>query len=399
MGDVSDRFFHPCRTSHLFHTSRQVLHNPKGMYFSFNLWLCITYFQLSATAFSKLKFQEWFPDFEADMKPSWTTGDCQRAHYEYFYNRTSRQDRCGALLECILENTNEKRKTTMASASVVLGVTPPLLAGLGQSLAEISLLSSQRPVLAFLIALGAPALYPTRVFEYTHPSDALKSLPGNLGITKLRSSYWGLVTLAEYIVTAVAVGSNIELAVDIGTRSVLAWGCNSWAMPLFWVLYPISLHAICFAGYYVTIPRQPTKSKVNHPKTWIVSSILSKSTALSISRAPTIIYQLSIFLFRSSWSNHFWTLAKMEILPTVNRARGPLPDVPRTTTAILLQILASALAFVHILLGTMILSSLIFIGFHDTVRILLRFIASALVCRAILMFELAGIQEVTRVEN
>lgn len=102
-----------------------------------------------ATAFSKLKFQKWSPDFEADLKPSWTTGDCQTAYDQYLYNRTSQQDRCGALLECILENTNEKRKTTMASAQVVLGLAAPLLAGLGQSLAEISLLSSQRPLLSF----------------------------------------------------------------------------------------------------------------------------------------------------------------------------------------------------------------------------------------------------------
>lgn len=328
-----------------------------------------------ATAFSKLKFQKWFPDFEADLKPSWTTGDCQTAYDQYLYNRTSQQDRCGALLECILENTNEKRKTTMASAQVVLGLAAPLLAGLGQSLAEISLLSSQRPVLSFLIVLGAPALYPTRVFEYTHPPDALKSLPGNLGVAKLRSSFWVMMTLVEYTVAAGAAISNIELALDIGVRSVLAWACNSWAMPLLWILYPISLHGVCFVGYYYMTPHQRDKSRLECPR---ISN-------------------------RSSWANYFWrlssyfwTLVKMEILPTVNRERGPILKVPSTATAILLQIIASALAFVHVVLGTMILSSLIFVGFHDTLRIIARFIASALVCRGILMFELAGIREMSR---
>lgn len=183
------------------------------------------------------------------------------------------------------------------------------------------------------------------------------------------------MTLVEYTVAAGAAISNIELALDIGVRSVLAWACNSWAMPLLWILYPISLHGVCFVGYYYMTPHQRDKSRLECPR---ISN-------------------------RSSWANYFWrlgsyfwTLVKMEILPTVNRERGPILTVPSTATAILLQIIASALAFVHVVLGTMILSSLVFVGFHDTLRIIARFIASALVCRGILMFELAGIREMSR---
>lgn len=61
--------------------------------------------------------------------------------------------------------------------------------------------------------------------------------------------------------------------------------------------------------------------------------------------------------------------------------------------AVLLQLLASILAFVQVVLGTLILSSLIFIGFHDTLKILARLISSALVCRVIAMFELARIRK------
>ncbi len=61
--------------------------------------------------------------------------------------------------------------------------------------------------------------------------------------------------------------------------------------------------------------------------------------------------------------------------------------------AVLLQLLASILAFVQVVLGTLMLSSLIFIGFHDTLKILARLISSALVCRVIAMFELARIRK------
>lgn len=158
----------------------------------------------------------------------------------------------------------------------------------------------------------------------------------------------------------------------MGARSVLAWACNSWWMPLLWVVVnPISLHGACFAGYYImTLPQRGT----------------SRATRCA---SPA----------ERSWNNYTWMLIKAEVLPTVNRERSSLPCTPPTTLAILLQISASALAFVHIVLGTMILSSLIFIGFHDTLRILSRLISSALVCRGVSIFELAGIQKASRAEG
>lgn len=307
--------------------------------------------------FQTLKFQKWFPDFEADLSPSWTTGNCRTAYSNYLYHRTQSHDTCGALLECILDHTSEKRKTTMASASVALALTPPLLAGLGQSLAEISLLSSQRPVLSALLAVGAPAMYPNRIFEYTHPPDALSYLPGNRGMPRLRPSVSIAVSILEYVLAAGTVANNIELAVHIGVRSVLAWGCNSWAMPLLWVLYPISLHVIATLGYRYMIPPIP---------------------------------------IRGGPGGRLWRLLVMELTPSSNCRNFEIPQAKPTATAILLQIFASALAFVHVVVGTLILSSLIFIGFHDTLWILFRLIGSALVCRGILMFELAGIREVSK---
>ncbi|MCJ1271814.1 hypothetical protein MMC22_011719 [Lobaria immixta] len=307
--------------------------------------------------FNSLKFQEWFPDFEADLSPSWKTGNCRTAHSNYLYHRTQFHDTCGALLECILDNTSEKRKTTMASASVALALTPPLLAGLGQSLAEISLLSSQRPVLSALLALGAPALYPNRIFEYTHPPDALSYLPGNRGLRRLRPSLSVSVSILEYLLTAGTVANNIELAIRIGVRSVLAWSCNSWYMPLVWVFYPISLHVIATLGYRYMIPPIP---------------------------------------IRSGSGGRLWRILIMEVTPSSNCESFGIPKAAPTAIAILLQIFASALAFGHVVLGTLTLSSLIFIGFHDTLWIMFRFLGSALVCRGIFMFELAGIREVLK---
>ena len=311
----------------------------------------------STLGFNTLKFQEWFPHFEADLSPSWTIGNCRNNYTNYLNHRAKHHDPCGSLLECILDNTNEKRKTTMASASVALALIPPLLAGLGQSLAEISLLSSQRPVLSALLALGAPAMYPTRVFEYTYPPDVLRAFPDQFGVAKLRPSLSVAVSILQYLLAAGTVANNINLAIDLGVRSVLAWACNSWAMPLLWVLYPVSLHVVATLGYrYLTV---------------------TVST-------------------RGKSENCFWRRLKTEVTPSCNNPHFPLTTSEPTGTAISLQIFASALAFVHVVFGSLILSSLIFIGFHDTLWILFRLVGSALVCRGILMFELAGVKKVSR---
>lgn len=73
-------------------------------------------------------------------------------------------------------------RRTSISANVVLGLMPALVTSIGPSVAEISLLSAHYPLLSFLISLGAPAtIWPARIFEYVHPTDALRERRGPLG--------------------------------------------------------------------------------------------------------------------------------------------------------------------------------------------------------------------------
>lgn len=52
------------------------------------------------------------------------------------------------------------------------------------------------------------------------------------------------------------------------------------------------------------------------------------------------------------------------------------------------------LGVVHLAVGTMIFSSLLFVGVNDTWTILLRYAVSAVVVQLIRMFEVAGLQYV-----
>lgn len=78
-----------------------------------------------------------------------------------------------------------------------------------------------------------------------------------------------------------------------------------------------------------------------------------------------------------------------------NRDISPLSDRPTEVplTAIFLNTAAGGLAFVHILGGTAVFSSLQFVSMANALDpILWRLVLSALVCRLILVVELAGLR-------
>jgi hypothetical protein len=66
---------------------------------------------------------------------------------------------------------------------------------------------------------------------------------------------------------------------------------------------------------------------------------------------------------------------------------------PERKAVIILSWLLSPSIIAHIIYGTITLSSLTFIGPRDAVYVILRFVLSVIVCRAILMYEIAGLRE------
>jgi hypothetical protein len=60
---------------------------------------------------------------------------------------------------------------------------------------------------------------------------------------------------------------------------------------------------------------------------------------------------------------------------------------------------STALGFVHVLLGILIYSSLMFTMSSDAVIVVVRYLASVAVCRLILIFELAGMRSTCRQQS
>jgi hypothetical protein len=88
-------------------------------------------------------------------------------------------DRYSALTQpvvnCILTHTSNYVKNGIASAQVLLGIMSTVLAFLGASTEEMSMLANiaRRPLLALLLSAASPSVYFSRAFEYHSPSEIL----------------------------------------------------------------------------------------------------------------------------------------------------------------------------------------------------------------------------------
>ena len=135
-------------------------------------------------AFSTTKFVEWFPQSLGKLRGAWTGP--YKSLFDNFVQRG--QSQCGPVLDRLLEyGTSELRKTTIASAQVTLGLIPSLLGCTGNSVPEVSLLASQRPLLTLVLTVGAPGMWPSRVTDYTSPLKVLDSVPSTVALGGIRA--------------------------------------------------------------------------------------------------------------------------------------------------------------------------------------------------------------------
>ena len=222
---------------------------------------CLVLFVLLSptSAFSTTKFIEWFPQNLTKPRAAWK-GPC-KILYDDFVNKG--QGQCGAVLDCLLEHgTSELQKTTIASAQVTSGLIPTLLSCVGNSVPEISLLASQRPMLTMLLTLGAPGMYPARFTEYVNPLEvpdeaaSKRAFSGARGVTRRT-----MMILLQYLLAMATTANNLELSLRLGSRSVLAWGCRSWYMPMVWVLFSMSTYAFAAVSCYIIKEKSTTRRR------------------------------------------------------------------------------------------------------------------------------------------
>src|SRR5947207_2252295 len=146
------------------------------------------------------RYSQWFPFYRNNFT-SIVNGECSGPYRDYLDGTGWLNQQCPYALDCILAATAESIKTNMASAAVVLGLTPTILTMLGCGTAEIGLLSTRRPFLSLCLALGSPSTAPTRTYEYDDAFEILETeegLPQHSKESHLRK--W-IVVVVEYLLS------------------------------------------------------------------------------------------------------------------------------------------------------------------------------------------------------
>jgi len=300
-------------------------------------------------------------------------------------------DQIFLVYDCLYAGLLPNEQSNFASAQVVLGLTPGLLATVAPSLGEVSMLSSQRPFLSLLLSLGGPAVFVPRLLGYTDPLETLQPVPSFFGnrLRRFSSLTANTISLIEYILVAGAISNVIYVSWQLGWRTVVAWKCNSSYLPFLWSSLPVVIHLFAAtAWHWSESMRQVEREEEQH----------QVRTHVSIPLIGTVVWL-------PRWLQREFTLSAN--CPRRNyRARpGNLPEDKRDARPlnsglpVFLMEAAELMAFVHILFGTVVFSSLTFIATLDAVGVIVRYILSGCVCRFVLMYELQNMRLVENAET
>ncbi|KAI5919148.1 hypothetical protein F4810DRAFT_517417 [Camillea tinctor] len=272
------------------------------------------------------------------------------------------------VIECILNEFPEYRKAEMASSAVILGLLPTILQSLGSTAAETALLGLRRPVLAFLLSAGSPAVSPMKGSEFVETvATFIEGESKGLAIlgfswSRIPPSMRALISVVEYLIVGGAVANVVDLAYELGRHAIVAFAPETvFCMPL-WTFLAVVIH---FAGV-------------------IALSIRVKLRKIGDGDGHRLHRRATGF---SDWVPN-------ELIPA---AFQPWRLQWREET-IWFQLFSWALGVgivAHVLWGTLVLSSLLFFSVTDSLIIVSRYIASSLVCRAIVRLELSGMRGMT----
>ncbi|KAK4209360.1 hypothetical protein QBC37DRAFT_245192, partial [Rhypophila decipiens] len=319
------------------------------------------------SATNKNQFQQWYPQYAhifsdirqlycEDEYAAYLTGVKNHSRIDYIGGGGIYSVVTQPVINCILNHTSDYVKNGMTSAQVLLGVMPTVLAILGASTEEMSMLSNiaRRPLLALLLSAGSPSVYFSRAFEYHDPAEILSDHPARL--PQWRPRRWFSISgiaAVEYAIAIIAVGNIVVMNWELGIKTICAFWTDGILAPTVWAVTGVLTHLLGMLVLRLRLVGWRGKDA----EAWIILSTTEGIPAAAEG------YQVRIVTFveRKTFLVAAWTLSMLTVF--------------------------------HIIYGTVVFASTTFIGIQDALTILARYIASVACCRVILMYELAGLRE------
>lgn len=351
-------------------------------YFSFILCL---FAWPTLAAISSLKFQSWYPQCGLEVQAV-IQQNCSAVYNAFMTSNVTEmnalaqasaaerqplftQDKFALydpLMNCILDALRETVKSNMAATAVFLGLMPSIFSTVGSSTAEMALLSlvARRPLLSFFLSAGSPAVAPLRSFQYPNPTELLQ--PQNQGAVgvqfpRYRRAGRVVVTVVEYALAMTAVVNVYHVTYTLAIQTIVSiYEDVFWAQPL-WAVSAIPIHLFGCISYWLLV-------QVNY------SDDESKKDSFSIRQL-------------------MWRCAKLEFTPTAYREPPRIKPKQKTTYFLIFSWITEIVTLAHILYGTTVFSSTIFICSTDALVVACRYLTSAVCCRMILAYEVAGLKQ------
>lgn len=297
------------------------------------------------------QFDNFFPQWQPELT-GYLDHECKDQIATY-RNRTNLRPQAGyAVLDCILNTMPEFRKAELSAAAVFLGLIPATLQLLSPSWADTGVLSFRRPLISLLLAASSSAVSPitaANVDDYmarlTTDSFPQAQLSGQGWLTFA-------VSVTEYVFAAAAVVNNFHLAYQLGVLAVCTFVPAYTFLPAIWVCSAILIHLVGWAAMRLRLRIRDGGRQIG-----LRGMIMSEVGTAAVKRDTLRLWEQK---------EGFCYLGLVTAL-----------------------YVGSAL---QILYGTAILSSLVFLSVRDAIIVALRYMASTLVGRGILIFELNGLR-------
>jgi len=236
---------------------------------------------------------------------------------------------------------------------VLLGLTPTILATIGSSTPELAILSSRRPFLTFIIVLGSPAVNALRAFNFSKWITDFQALEGteklhfsNLSTSKKQQ---GICVALEFFFALASLANLVQISLVINKNTIAIMSCdNSDMLVELWIGLALVTHGLGILTFF----------------------------------------SRSRFSYRGLWH---W--AGYELTPCASHKKQHIAwDEEENKWFVGWSWLTSVFTILHLSFGTLMFSSLFFVGTPYAAYIIFRFLISAVTCRTIVAFELAGMK-------
>jgi len=267
----------------------------------------------------------------------------------------------------------------VAAAAVLLGLLPTTLAILGSNSRETSLLALRRPFLALLLAIGAPGVSPLRSTQHADHAQVLAQGEDRMTLPSPSHFNAALITCAQYLFACASAVNVAHVTWQLCIFTVNSFSPEAVFFPALWVALAVLVN---IGGYLSTLLRtrvQTTREPYEKPSSTALLGPGSEGKGQRRTGAE-------------GW------LAR-ELTPCVQHGPSHIQVRKESWAFIFISWLTSVGAMAVIILGTLSLSGALYISTNDAVMVIGRFFGSAILCRIILNYEMAGMRRTVEVSD